>query len=136
MKALTLSLRMLVGLAFAYAGVVKITAPAVFAQDIGNYRLLPWAGCVAVALFLPWLELFCGAALLAGRLRRGATALVFAMLALFLAALASAKLRGLDIHCGCFGRSRESTVGQEMLVVIVLAALLAVSLAAGRRKTS
>jgi uncharacterized membrane protein YphA (DoxX/SURF4 family) len=136
MRALPFILRAAVGLVFIFAGVVKIAEPSAFAQNIDNYRLLPWAGCVALAFFLPWLELFCGTALLIGRLRHGATALVFTMLAAFAAALASAKLRGLNIHCGCFGNTYNSGVGREIVVVTLLAAALAAAHFLDKRRGS
>lgn len=88
---------------FIAAGVLKAIDPAGFAADIDNYRVLPHAASVALSLYLPYLEMLCGAALLLRWLERGALALTGAMLAAFMLALASAWWRGLDIACGCFG---------------------------------
>lgn len=92
-----------IGLVFLLFGAGKALDPAAFAFDIQNYRLLPWPACVLLALYLPWLELFCGVCLILHRAYRGALLLSAAMLALFIAAYSSTRLRGLDVDCGCFG---------------------------------
>jgi uncharacterized membrane protein YphA (DoxX/SURF4 family) len=86
-----------------YAGAVKALDPAAFARAIEHYRLLPHPLPAVVAVYLPWLEIACGAALFWPRLRRGALMLSLALCLLFCAVIASAMVRGLDISCGCFG---------------------------------
>jgi putative oxidoreductase len=94
-----------VGAVFVAAGAGKVADPAQFALDVFNYRLLPWPGAVAVALYLPWLEIIVGIALMsrARVVGRGALLLCTAMTVVFLVALVTAGVRGLDIRCGCFG---------------------------------
>lgn len=95
---------------YLYAAVPKIADPAGFAKSIYNYQMLPDAAINPLALFLPWLELFAAVALLAAPpLRRGALALIAAMTVVFIGAIGSAMLRGIDIDCGCF-----STTGKGM----------------------
>src|SRR5205823_15024265 len=66
---------------FIYAGAIKALDPVRFASDIDNYKILPWPISVALAFYLPWLEIFCGFALVVRLLYRAAlsvlTALVF-----------------------------------------------------------
>jgi putative oxidoreductase len=108
---------------FVYAGAVKVLEPAAFAIDVHNYRLLPWPISVAVALYLPWLEIVAGTALVFRRPRTAAL-LIFTVLMLgFIAALISAKLRGIDIACGCFGAGGKT--GGFWLTLLRDAALLA-----------
>jgi uncharacterized membrane protein YphA (DoxX/SURF4 family) len=97
------AVRLIVGGVFIYAGYVKIIDPAGFAKNIYQYQLLPSDLFVNLsALFLPWLEVVCGAALiLAPRLRRGASLWILAMLAVFTTAVIISLARGLDISCGC-----------------------------------
>src|SRR5205807_10563128 len=45
---------------FIYAGAIKALDPVQFASDIDNYKILPWPVSVALAFYLPWLEIFCG----------------------------------------------------------------------------
>jgi len=44
---------------FIYAGALKAIDPVQFASDIDNYKILPWPVSVALAFYLPWLEIFC-----------------------------------------------------------------------------
>lgn len=97
------ALRWLVGGLFATAGTLKALDPAAFVQAIGNYQLLPQAAAVALAFYLPWLEIFCGLSLVLKRLQTGALALLGGLTLVFIAALLSAWGRGLNIECGCFG---------------------------------
>jgi uncharacterized membrane protein YphA (DoxX/SURF4 family) len=96
--------RLLVGSVFIYAGAIKIIDPAAFAKNVYQYQMLPGDLLVNLtALYLPWLEVLCGAALiLAPRLRRGAAAWIITLLVVFTAAILISLARGLDITCGCF----------------------------------
>jgi uncharacterized membrane protein YphA (DoxX/SURF4 family) len=102
---------LLLGALFVFAGVTKIVEfqplgfldPMVFARDIDNYKILPWAMNVALALYLPWLEIICGLAVIFRRLYSGALVLLLALLIVFIGASFAAKARGIDITCGCFG---------------------------------
>ena len=104
--------RLASGGVFIYASVHKILYPALFARDIYNYQLLPDAWINPLAIYLPWLELFCGLALISVRpLRGGAALLIGGMLVAFIAAIISAMARGLDIHCGCFTSTGTHALG-------------------------
>ena len=52
---------------------------------------------------LPWLELWIALALIAGFARRSAALIAFALLAVFIGALAINLARGNPVDCGCFG---------------------------------
>ncbi len=95
---------LIVGGLFIYAGVLKVIDPIQFARDIDNYKILPWSIGVRLAFFLPWLEIFCGLALILRRLYLGGLSILSILMGVFLAASLIAKARGLDISCGCFGR--------------------------------
>lgn len=97
-----------IGLLFIYAGVVKVVDPVGFARDIDNYKMLPWTVSVSLAFYLPWLEILCGLALITRLLFRGAVFLVTALMVVFIIATVAAKMRGLDISCGCFGHASQS----------------------------
>src|SRR2546423_2857466 len=98
----------MLGALFVYAGALKALIPARFAVDIENYRLVSRSVAVLMALYLPGLEIVCGVALLVGRAMRGARWLITAMMLVFIGALVSAAMRGLDISCGCFGQSPQT----------------------------
>ena len=76
-----------------------------------------------MALLLPWWELGAGLALLLPGWRRAGAAIVFVLTCVFIGAIISAMVRGLDISCGCFG-VHSSKVG-FLLLAFDLSLLLA-----------
>jgi putative oxidoreductase len=98
----------LIGGLFVYAGIVKALDPVTFARDIGNYQMLPWQIGVWTALYLPWLEIFCGLALMTRILYRGGMFILTGLMLFFIIATIVARARGLDISCGCFGHATKS----------------------------
>src|SRR5256886_3979925 len=121
----------IVGGIFIYAGVLKILDPVQFANDIDNYKSLPWFVSVRLAFYLPWLEIFCGLALVSRLLYRGGLSILTALIAVFIGATIAAKARGLDITCGCFGHaSQHWSFPQHMAIdLAILVALVALLLA-------
>src|SRR3954466_10909260 len=108
MKRIVLRLvGIIIGGLFIYAGVVKVIEPVEFARDIDNYKMLPWRLGVLLALYLPWLEVFCGLALITRVLYRGSLFIVTALMTFFIVASIVAKARGLDVSCGCFGHASK-----------------------------
>jgi putative oxidoreductase len=101
--------RLVLGGVFLYAGFVKIADPTAFAGDIAVYRVLPYFGNYLAAAVLPGLEALCGVLLIVGFRTRGAAAVILLLTSVFMAALASTIVRGLDIDCGCFRHGGEKT---------------------------
>jgi putative oxidoreductase len=99
---------LIVGGVFIYAGVIKALDPIRFASDIDNYKILPWAISVRLAFYLPWLEILCGLALIARRLYLGGLSILTVLASIFILATIAAKIRGLDITCGCFGHASKN----------------------------
>ena len=99
---------LIIGSVFIYAGVIKALDPIGFANDIDNYKILPWAVGVRLAFYLPWLEILCGLALIARRLYLGGLSILTALTSIFIVATVAAKVRGLDITCGCFGHASKN----------------------------
>jgi putative oxidoreductase len=95
----------IIGGLFIYAGVIKVLDPVAFAGDIENYKMLPWPIGVRLAFYLPWLEIFCGLALITRILSRGGVFILTLLMSVFILATIIAKARGLDISCGCFGHA-------------------------------
>jgi len=95
------------GLLFIYASLDKIWNPGLFAKAISNYRILPLPLLHISAIILPWLELLCGLALVFNRFQRAALTIVGGLLVIFILAILSAMLRGLDFNCGCFSMTNE-----------------------------
>src|SRR6185436_12232107 len=112
---------------FIYAGVLKAFDPVQFAHDIDHYKILPWTIGAGLAFYLPWLEILSGLALVFRLFYRGALAILTALVVVFLVATIAAKVRGLDITCGCFGHASQnwSFPAHLALDLGILAALLA-----------
>ena len=112
---------------FIYAGAIKVLDPVQFANDIDNYKILPWPVSVALAFYLPWLEILCGLGLIFRFLYRGALSILTALILVFTLATVAAKVRGLDITCGCFGHASQhwSFPAHLLTNLAILAALLA-----------
>ena len=116
---------------FIYAGALKAIDPVQFASDIDNYKILPWPVSVALAFYLPWLEIFCALGLVFRFLYRGALSILSASIVVFTFATIAAKVRGLDITCGCFGHASQHWSFPSHLAtnLAILAALLILSFA-------
>src|SRR5687768_16183024 len=104
-------LRFTLGLVFLYASIGKILDLSRFAESLIAYQFFDSPQTIKyLAVTLPWMEWFCGIFLLLGVFVRSVSILTTLLLALFIFAIVSALLRGLEINCGCFGSAAE-TVG-------------------------
>ena len=124
------SLRVVLGVIFIYASWDKILHPEAFARSVQNYRILPLESVNLFAIVLPWLELVCGVLLCLGLFTGGSMLIVAFMITLFLVALSSALIRGIDISCGCFSANSNESINisflirDMMLLVFAVQALL------------
>jgi hypothetical protein len=110
---------------FIYAGVLKAIDPVQFASDIDNYKILPWPVSVALAFYLPWLEIFCALGLVFRVLYRGALSILMVLIVTFTLATIAARIRGLDITCGCFGHvSQHWSLPSHLATNLAILALL------------
>ena len=133
MKIFWRVLDLIVGGIFIYAGVLKVLDPVQFGLDIDNYKLLPWFISVRLAFYLPWLELFCGVALVFRFLYCGGLSILTALTLIFIGATVAAKARGLDITCGCFGHASQhwsfwQHMAVDLAIFVALSALLSAEL--------
>ncbi len=111
-----LLIRLFLGGLFIYMGVNKIADPVAFMKQVRLYEMLPESPAYflnGTAVILPWLEVVCGVALIAGIAIRGSGVAIAGMLAVFTPAIF---LRAMAIHntegtpffeiafdCGCGG---------------------------------
>ena len=110
----------------------KILEPDGAVLSVRAYRLLPETLVHAVAWGLPFLELAVAVLLAAGVATRLAAATSTGLLLLFMAGIASAWARGLQIDCGCFSTGGPAAgVGAAQYLGELLrdAALVLVSIA-------
>ena len=109
-----LLMRLVIGVMFLWMGIEKLGHPIDFLKQIHLYAMLPDEPAFflnATAIVLPWLEVFCGVALILGIWVRGAATMIALMLAVFtpailLRALAIQSAEGtpffeIAFDCGC-----------------------------------
>ncbi|HOJ60221.1 MAG TPA: MauE/DoxX family redox-associated membrane protein [bacterium] len=114
--ATLLGLRIILGAVLIYAGWIKIFDMPGMAKSIENYRILPVAMVNIPAIVMPPVEIITGLCLILGIWMEGALVIATGLFAVFIVAIQSAILRGLDIECGCFGTSDAEKVGTRVLV--------------------
>ena len=103
--------RLVVGGLFVYAASSKILDPMEFAEEVRAYELAPVILTNAIAIVLPWLELFAGVLLIVGFWRAEARLVIFLMMVGFTFGKVSVEVRGMDINCGCFTVQGEAPIG-------------------------
>lgn len=101
--------RLIIGGLFIYASAYKVSNPGEFAVSIRNYMILPVEWTNFVAITLPWVELGVGIFLALGIQTRASALLTTSLLAVFFVALVYVYSIGLDIDCGCFSSSAQSS---------------------------
>ncbi len=107
----------ILGVALLLSGIPHLGNPYYFLSSVYAYDLIgPGLGQL-VAMVLPILQLLLAACLITRFFRPGAHLIVLPMLLGFAILQTSAKLRGLDIGCGCFGPD-EDTIGWFSLTII------------------
>lgn len=140
-----LLLRLALGILFVYMGVSKIADPIAFLKGIRLYDMLPETPPYflnGTAIILPWLEVFCGTALILGLWIRGAAACIGVMLAVFTPAIF---LRAMHIReaegtpffqiafdCGC--GTGEVVIWSKLLGNVGLLLLAVLAIVARSRK--
>ena len=138
-------IRLALGILFIGMGVVKIGDPVGFLKSIRLDEMLPETPphfLNATAVVLPWLEVFCGTALVLGLWIRGAAACLVVMLCVFTPAIL---LRAITLHrtdgtpffqiafdCGC--GSGPQIIWRKLLENAGLLVLAILALVARSRK--
>lgn len=130
-NAYVISLRLVIGLMFVYAGIVKTENSLDFATSISSFRLVPPILVGEISIVLPALECILGALLALGLCLRPVLLLMTVVNAAFLTALLLAAIRKLPADCGCFG----SATGEYSLALsisrdcLILAGLWCINIA-------
>ena len=124
--------RLLLAGVFLAAGGLKVMDPQASVAAVRAYDLLSATAETVVGWALPFAEIALGLLLALGAFTRLVAAATALVLAVFIAAVFSAAVRGLSIDCGCFGGGGTVAPGQtdytgEILrdgVLLLLAAWL------------
>lgn len=99
---LQLLVRIVLGGILVYASWHKIADPPDFAKIIYNYHLFPEGSIHMLAVFVPWLELIAGLALISGICLRGGALMAAIFFSFFIVALSYNLARECPTICGCF----------------------------------
>ncbi len=114
--------RLGLGGAFLLAGILKGRDVHAFAGLIAGYQLLPYSVNYLVAAVLPWVEMLAGGLLIGHRHVRAAALVAGGLTGLFVLALASLLVRGIEADCGCFGADIGTTpwqaLGRDLLLLL------------------
>src|SRR5690554_2272926 len=94
-QGIELLLRVVPGGLFICSGGAKLLDPAAFQAEIVNFELRSWGISGLVAVYLPWLEMACGVALVTRWQQGGALAILCSLMTGFIAFVASTWVRGL-----------------------------------------
>ena len=98
-----LGARLVVGVVWLVAGLLKLPDPTQNVRAVRAYQLLPEAVVPMVGHALPVVEVLLGACLILGVVTRITAVASSVLLVVFIVGIASAWARGLSIECGCFG---------------------------------
>ena len=95
--------RWVVGAVLIWASLSKIPEPALFAQTVRAYDVLPVSLVHLFAVVVPWTELVVGVLMVIGMWTRSAALVAVGLLGSFGIAVGINIARGADMTCGCFG---------------------------------
>lgn len=98
-------------IAFLRAGSTKVGDLAESARAVNAYQLMSFDVAKVVGAAQPFLEIALGLLLLVGVATRLIAGIGAVLLLLFIAGIASAWARGLQIDCGCFSKGGQLTGG-------------------------
>ncbi len=105
--------RLILGTVWIVAGATKVADLAESVRAVRAYRALPEWAVPVVGAGLPFLEIALGLLLVVGFSVRFGAIVSAALLAVFIAGIVSASVRGLQIDCGCFGGGGELGAGEQ-----------------------
>lgn len=133
-----LAVRLAAGGLLVFAGALKASAPSEeFAVVIDAYGLVSTDAAMTLAVFLPWIELILGWALVLGWQVRWMALGAAGLFAGFCLFLGSALARGLYLpDCGCFGMGFHPPPAATLVVDVLLLAGLTLLLKKGARAYS
>lgn len=107
-------LRILLGLVFVAAGLVKLMDITTFTHHVGEFGIVFDSLVPATAWLVSLAEVITGVGLLVNR--RGSLLAAVMILLVFLSVLVYGLALGLDIDCGCFGTAFSVELKYQLLI--------------------
>lgn len=110
-KYLEWGLSAAIGGLFIYSGIMKLLNPAAFLdQSVMSFQLVNRSTGWVIAIGLPWFEVIAGMCLVFRKFAyKAACWNLFLLTLLFSTVVSFSWARGLDINCGCFGVTENTT---------------------------
>lgn len=94
--------KIFIGALFIISSITKIPNAAKFAESIANYRILPEFLIMPAAIIVPWVQFLAGVILILDIYAKSSAFILSGLLVVYIIAIISAYVRGIDIECGCF----------------------------------
>ena len=135
---MTLALRLILGITFLYAGIIKASASQAFAIALLPFTFIDsmWTGPLAIGL--AWMEILAGALVLAPRIYEAGAAMIAGLCLVFIAVLSWALWNGYIVSCGCFGEDMAPSSTKMLLAIgrdiLIFAAAVAIVMIPRLRK--
>jgi uncharacterized membrane protein YphA (DoxX/SURF4 family) len=112
--------RLILGVVLIWAGVAKVTRPALSALAVRAYKLLNYDVAGYVGYALPVVEILLGLLLVFGLLTRVSAAVGGLLMLAFIFGISWAWAHGYSIDCGCFGGGGTIAAAQTQYPLEIL----------------
>ena len=114
---MTLALRLILGITFLYAGIIKASASQAFIVALLPFTFIDsmWTGPLAIGL--AWMEILAGVLVLAPRIYEAGAAMMAGLCLVFIAVLSWALWNGYIVSCGCFGEDVAPSAAKMLLAI-------------------
>lgn len=114
---MTLALRLILGITFLYAGIIKASASQAFIVALLPFTFIDstWTGPLAMGL--AWMEILAGVLVLAPRIYEAGAAMIAGLCLVFIAVLSWALWNGYIVSCGCFGEDMAPSAAKMLLAI-------------------
>ncbi len=109
------------------AGIIKIFTPLQFYGAVRSYEIVKEPFVIAmVTTVVPFLEVFSAIFLLIPAWRKSSSLVILILTLIFLFAILSAHLRGINMDCGCFGGVLIGETGLSSIIRNIFLTILSV----------
>jgi DoxX. len=112
--------RLILGIVLIWAGVAKVTKPALSARAVRAFQILPYDFAGYVGYALPVVEILVGLLLVAGLFTRASAVVGGLLMLAFIIGISSAWAHGLALDCGCFGGGGTIAASQTQYPLEIL----------------